>query len=181
MNKVIFPLLSLAIFSAPARLSAQLDTAEVVDLPGFSFKYSTETSASKSTIWRLWTDVDNWKKFDTSLEYSYLVEDSDREAGFAEGAVGYLKAEGAPRTRFKIVNVDTPDSFVVRLYLPLYQTIDQQRYFEVNVSGGTTFTHEINFKGALSPIFYTLLSRIYKKETRLVVERLKAVAETEEN
>ena len=167
--------LTYAVFFAPVLLSAQIDAGEVTDLAGFAFKYSVATSARKSTIWRLWTDVENWKKFDTSLEYSFLADGMS----FAEGAVGYLKAEGAPRTKFEILNVNEGESFIVRLRLPLYQTIDQQRYFEVSTAGEITFTHEVNFRGVLSPIVWVLLRGIYKRETRSVVERLKAIAENE--
>ena len=175
MGKSKLLYLTRAILLLPGLLTAQVDTGEVIDLPGRSFKYSTTTSASKSTIWRLWTDVENWKKFDTLLEYSSLNEG----IGFAEGAVGYLKAEGAPRTRFEIREVNEAESFLVQLKLPLYQVIDQRRYFEMNNTGGTTFTHEVSFRGGLSPIVYFLLRRIYKRETQSVVERLKLVAEAE--
>ena len=141
-------LLASSILFAPLLWGAELDSDEVIDLPGLSFKYSIETSAQESTIWRLWTDVKNWKKFDTLLEYSYL----DEGITFGEGAIGYLKAEGAPRTTFEIINVNGTESFTVHLRLPLYQTINQHRYFENNNSGGTTFTHEVSFKGALSPL-----------------------------
>ena len=173
-NSILYFLTAVALL-LPSLLNSQTEIGEVINLPGRAFKYSTTTSASKPTIWRLWTDVENWKKFDTLLEYSSLVE----SVSFGESAVGFLKAEGAPRTRFEIRNVIEGESFLVHLFLPLYQSIDQQRYFEANNTGGTTFTHEVTFKGGLSPIVYLLLSRIYKRETQLVVERLKVVAEVE--
>ena len=154
----------------------QAKTGEVVVLPNCSLKLSVETSASKHTIWRLWTDVENWKKFDTILEYSHLVDD----AGFTQGAVGYLKARGAPKTKFELIEVKESESFIESLKTPLYQTIELQRYFEVNENGNTTFTHEVNFKGGLRHIMYALLAGTFKKELRHVMSNLKAVAEKEE-
>jgi len=54
------------------------DKAKVQVLKGYRLKYSVETSASQSTIWRLWSDVKHWNKFDTLLEYSYLDEKSQK-------------------------------------------------------------------------------------------------------
>lgn len=157
----------------PGLLSAQTEIGAIINLPGLAFKYSVETSAGKDTVWRLWSDVDGWKRFDTALEFSRL---SDGDS-FGEGASGYLKAKGAPRTRFEILRVNEGVSFLVRLQLPLHHTIDQQRYFAVSDSGATVITHEVSFNGLLSPVIYAVLSRIYKKETRQVVDRLKLLAE----
>lgn len=148
----------------------------VVVLPNCSLKLSVETTASKSTVWGLWSDVGNWKKFDTLLEYSYLAENTR----FEEGAVGYLKAKGAPKTRFVLVDVNESVSFVESLKIPLFQTIELQRYFEVNENGRTTFTHEVNFKGGLRYIMYALLAGTFRKELVKVMGNLKEVAENEE-
>ncbi len=156
--------------------STQVSAAEIIKLPGCAFKYSVETSAKKSTIWRLWSDVENWKKFDTLLEYSYLVND----ASFTTGAVGYIKADGAFKTRFELTEVNAPNSFIESLKLPLYSSIELKRYFEINDSGNTTFTHEVDFKGPLKWLIYAVSAGTFKKELPLVVGRLKDVAEREE-
>lgn len=166
----------MVILSSSASLSAQTVTGEIINLPGYAFKYSAQTSASKSTLWRLWTDVENWKAFDTALEYSYLEENT----AFREGAKGYLKAESAPRVSFEILQLNDQQSFSVQLNIPLYQTIQQQRYFESDNNGETIFTHEVKFNGGLSPLVYVFLQRIYKRETQLVVEQLKSLAESQE-
>ncbi|MBL4850794.1 MAG: hypothetical protein JKY90_00710 [Gammaproteobacteria bacterium] len=148
----------------------------VIELPNYSLKYSVETSAKKSTIWKLWSDVENWKKFDTILEYSYLVDNAE----FKTGSIGYLNAKGAPKTKFILTEVNDGISFTESLKIPLYQTIDLQRYFEINNKGTTTFTHEVNFKGSLKSIMYFLLSGTFKSELIHVMENLKKVAESEE-
>ena len=150
--------------------------AKIVNLPGYAFKYSLETSASKATIWRLWEDVENWKKYDTILQYSYLQDNAEFEAG----AIGYVKAKGAPKTRFELIEVNKPTSFVESLKLPLFNSLLLKRYFEVNDSGKTTFTHEIEFKGPLRWLTHALIGSTFKKETPLVMGRLKDIAEMEE-
>lgn len=174
MNRTLQIILVAIVLSTSASLLAQAVTGEIINLPGYSFKYSVETSASRSTIWRLWTEVENWKAFDTALEYSYLEEGTE----FGEGARGYLNAEGAPEVSFEIVDYSENKSFTVQLNIPLYQTIQQLRYFELDSNGKTIFTHEVNFAGGLSPVVYLFLQKIYKRETQLVVEQLKLLAES---
>ena len=147
---------------------------EIIDLPNYSFKYSAQTTASKSDIWAIWTDVENWKKFDERLLYSYL----ENEQPFTVGATGYLKGKGAPsRTKFELAKVNAPHSFTETLKLPFYQSIELQRYFEKDQNGQTVFTHQVNFKGRLAPITYALLCGAFKKDLKLVVRKLKDLAE----
>lgn len=176
MNRMLQIVLIAIILSTSNSLSAQAITGEVINLPGYAFKYSAETSASKSTVWKLWIDVENWNAFDTALEYSYLEEGTT----FGEGARGYLNAEGAPGVSFEIVDFSDKQSFTVQLNIPLYQVIQQRRYFELDNNGKTIFTHEVKFSGGLSPLVYLFLQRIYKKETQLVVEQLKCLAERQQ-
>lgn len=156
--------------------TSTLASNEVEILSDCSLKLAVETTASKETIWRLWSDVENWQKFDTILQYSYLENDAE----FTKGAIGYLKAKGAPKTKFELIEVDEGVSFIEELKVPLYQTIKLQRYFEENQNGLTTFDHEVNFRGGLRHIYYALLAGTFKKELGVVMGNLKKVAEAEE-
>jgi len=176
IKKIIFFCVMMGVVTSLVWLSAAEDVDDVVALPNYSLKYSVETTAKKSTIWRLWSDVENWKKFDTILKYSYLTDN----AKFEVGAVGYLKAKGAPKTKFELIEVNESVSFIESLKIPLWQTIELQRYFEVNEDGLTTFTHEVNFKGGLRLVMYALLAGTFKKELKHVMTNLKEVAEAEE-
>lgn len=175
ISRTAYRWLSPLLFFPVSMLQAQTLTDEIVDLPGFAFKYSTQTSASKEAIWRLWSDVEYWEKFDVALEYAYLQDST----AFAEGAQGYLKAEGAPRVGFTIEQLIQGESFTVNLRIPLYQAIKQQRYFEPSETGSTVFTHEVIFSGGLSPLVYLFLQGNYKRETQSVVQRLKSLAEAQ--
>ena len=118
-------------------------SAEVVKISRYSFKYSATTTASPKTLWGLWRDVENWKDFDERLSYSYLAEGHT----FKKGAVGYLKGKNAPKTKFILTEVTPEVSFTEHLKIPLYQTIELQRYYKKNADGTITFTHQVNFKG----------------------------------
>ena len=169
-----YPLLSFASNDDALKINGK---AKVQVLKGYRLKYSVETSASQSTIWRLWSDVKHWNKFDTLLEYSYL----DDGYAFEQGATGVIKAEGTNRTRFKLHDVVDGVSFTETLHVPLYQSIDLKRYFEESETGKTVFTHEVVFRGRLRFLIYAIAAGTFKSELPLVMGRLKAVAEKEES
>jgi len=150
---------------------------DVVHLPDYSLKYSVKIQASKDIVWNIWSDVDNWKKFDERLQYSYLEGDK----AFKQGVIGYLKAKNAPKTKFEIIQFEEGVSFTESLKIPLYQTIDLQRYFEHNEEDNALIvTHEVNFKGSLRAVMYALLCRPFKKDLKLVLGRIKELAEQKE-
>lgn len=165
-------------FWAPYSLASDADVVndEVQVLGGYRLKYSVETTAKKSTIWRLWSDVEHWNKFDTLLEYSHL----DQGQVFELGATGVIKADGAGKTRFELTEVTSGVSFTEKLFVPLYQSIELKRYFEKSDQGKTIFTHEVVFKGRLRFLIYMVASGSFKSELPLVMGRLKDVAEAED-
>jgi len=164
--------IGLTVFSLS--LAGDVGKAEV--LSGYRLKYSLATTAKRSTIWRLWSDVENWNKFDTLLEYSYL----DEGHKFELGATGEIKADGASKTRFELIEVSDGVSFTEKLFVPLYQSIELKRYFENTDADETIFTHEVVFKGRLRFLIYAFAAGSFKKELPLVMARLKEVAESEE-
>ena len=150
--------------------------SEVVSLGSCAYKLSVATSASKKTVWRLWDDVENWKKYDTILEYSYLVDD----ALFVAGAVGYVKARGAPKTKFELLEVNPGVSFVESLKLPLFSSLLLKRRFEASKKGTTIFTHEVEFKGSAKYLMCLIMARTFKKELPRVMHNLRDLAEAQE-
>ena len=161
---------------APCTPASPVTVDCVQRLPNYSFKLSVATDASPATIWRLWSDVENWKTYDTILQYSYLIDDAD----FVVGAEGYVKAKGAPKTKFELIEVQAPTRFVERLKIPLYQAIELRRYFEEDADGRTVFTHEVNFRGSLRWLAHALLGRNFRHETVRVMTRLRDLAEAQE-
>ncbi len=147
-------------------------------LPGYRLSLSLPTSASPETIWALWKDVENWKQFDTLLEYSYL----EKGHVFEDGANGFIKARGAARTRFTLRDVAEGESFTETLFVPLYQQIELKRYVQTIPASDTKeehtlFTHEVVFKGRLRFLIYAIAASSFKKELPLVMQRLRELAE----
>jgi len=71
-------------------------------------EYSVESKASEESIWKVMTDVENWKKWVSGLEYSRL--DSD----FGNGVFGTLKNFNGPKSRFWIKDVIENKSFIMQ-------------------------------------------------------------------
>jgi Polyketide cyclase / dehydrase and lipid transport len=66
----------------------------------WSFEYTHPTTASPETIWRLWSDVSNWSRWDTDLEEVTL------DGEFTEGAKGALRPEGMESFPFTITRTE---------------------------------------------------------------------------
>ena len=114
MTAAMATLLLVSLFSA-LKVAAQTpeNTPEsevvkekIVQIDACTYRLTLATSASKKSVWKLWEDVENWKDYDTILEYSYLLDN----AKFEVGALGYVKADGAPKTKFEIIAVDRGNS-----------------------------------------------------------------------
>jgi hypothetical protein len=71
-------------------------------------EHSVESKASKVTIWKVMTDVENWKKWVSGLEYSRLDDN------FGEGVFGTLKNLKGPKSRFCIKEVIENKSFIMQ-------------------------------------------------------------------
>ena len=94
------------------------------------------------------------------------------------GAKGFVKADGAPKTKFELIAVDNGNSFVESLKLPLWSTLELKRYVSKNEDNETIFTHEVEFKGFMKRAYYLFLAKTFKKELHLVMGRMKALAES---
>ena len=184
MTAAMATLLLVSLFSA-LKVAAQTpeNTPEsevvkekIVQIDACTYRLTLATSASKKSVWKLWEDVENWKDYDTILEYSYLLDN----AKFEVGALGYVKADGAPKTKFEIIAVDRGNSFVESLKLPLWSTLELKRYVSKNEDDETIFTHEVEFKGIMKRAYYLLLAKTFKKELYLVMGRMRALAESRE-
>jgi hypothetical protein len=54
-------------------------------------EFVMETKVPEDKIWQLWTDVENWKKWDDSVEYSNI------NGKFENGIFGTLKSVNGPK------------------------------------------------------------------------------------
>ena len=79
----------------------------------WSKKVSINTTVSKEQIWKLWSDVKNWKSWDEQ------VIESELNGAFELGRSGFLIPKGGPKTIFELIEVTKNKSFTSRSTLPL--------------------------------------------------------------
>jgi len=154
-------------------ISADDLDSQIVSTGKCSYSLTLTANASKEVIWHLWEDVENWKTYDTVIQYSYLED----EAEFAIGATGFVKTKGAPRTKFELTEMDKGNSFVEKLKLPLWSSLDLKRRVVIVDSNTVAFTHEVEFKGQFKGLMYSLLAKRFKKDLKKVMINMKTLAE----
>jgi len=154
-------------------MSLHAQNASIISTGPCSYSLTFEAKANKKIIWSLWENVEDWKSYDIIVKYSYL----NAPGVFETGATGYVKTKSAPKTRFELIEVDKGSSFTESLKLPLWNSLELKRRVVAIDEQSSAFTHEVEFKGPLKRVMYLLLANTFKKELPLVMGRLKALAE----
>jgi hypothetical protein len=127
------------------------------------------TTAAKEQIWKLWSDVPNWKMWDVDVEYSQINGD------FTAGTTGVLKPIGGPKTKFIMTGCEPMKSFNDRSFLPLC-TIDFIHKLE-DAQNGVEITHRIEMTGILSFLFSWMIGKNMEKGLAGAVDNLIKQAE----
>lgn len=133
------------------------------------FSHTLETSAPPTAIWRIWTDVPNWKTWDDGLKAAEL------NGPFATGTTGMLVPDKGPKAKFTVTEVIPEQSYTFRTKLPLGSLYVKRML--TNQSGQTTITHEVWFTGLTKGIFGRALGRNYRAMLPGVMEKIRRIAE----
>lgn len=133
---------------------------------------STVTQAGTTAVWRLWSDVEGWHRWDEEIAWSRLY------GPFEVGTRGVLKPRGGPQASFETTEVRRERAFVDRTRLPLAR-IDFLHKMEP-VEGGTRIVHGVRISGPFSPVFARLLGPGFEKGLPKAVRSLARLAEASE-
>jgi hypothetical protein len=133
------------------------------------FSNKLETKASRQTIWKIWTDVDNWAIWDTELKESKL------ETEFKLGAKGSLIPKKGLKAAFEITELKDGESYAFTTKLPLAE-LKVRRFFSEKTDK-TEFVHEVSFAGFLGGLWGIILGGTFKAVLPKVMENLKNSAE----
>lgn len=134
------------------------------------FWYSMETSASPEVIWAIWTDVPNWKNWDTGLK------DASMEGDFNLDSKGVITTLEDRKSKFKVVDFIEGKSYTYKTKLPL-SSLYVNRYLEVK-DGKTIFTHEVWFRGLTGGIFARVFGEKFRTMLPNVLAQIKEIAES---
>ncbi len=110
------------------------------------FWNTIETSARAREVWNVWTDVSNWKQWDTGLK------DASIRGAFGLGATGVILSLEGRKSKFIVVEYTDGKSYTIKTKLPL-GSLYVRRSLNENISGNTEFTHEVWFSGLSKKIF----------------------------
>ena len=131
-------------------------------------EYSAESKASEASIWKVMTDVENWKKWVGGLEYSRLDGD------FGDGVFGTLKNLKGPKSRFCIKDVVENRSFIMQSKF-LSCTMDGIHEI-INENGVIKIKLGVRIRGPLTFIL-KILAGSAEKSLPIAAKKLSELAE----
>lgn len=102
-------------------------------------------------LWKLFADVNNWNRWDDSIEYSSI------EGRFEKGNYFILKPKGGPKVRIQLVETTPNRSFMDLTRFPLAKMYGNHAFEET--AEGLRITSSISVKGPLTFLWVKLVAR----------------------
>ncbi|MCP2027227.1 cobalamin biosynthesis Co2+ chelatase CbiK [Flavobacterium sp. HSC-32F16] len=109
------------------------------------------TEITKEQIWKLTTDINNWKKWDDTVEDSQLLGE------LRVGNYFLLKPKGGPKVKIKLVEVIENKKFTDLTVFPLAKMYGEHTYEDT--SDGLKISVTITVKGILSFLWVKLVAK----------------------
>jgi hypothetical protein len=106
-----------------------------------------ETTVPREDVWAVYTSVPSWPEWSEDIERAHLDGGS-----FATGSHGRIKFKQVPESRFDIVAVEAPESYVIvaQLFWGLLKvTFDHEL---TSITAGTQIMESADFSGPLAPL-----------------------------
>ena len=128
-----------------------------------------ETKATKEQIWKLWSDVENWNKWDNEVQTSEL------NGKFEKGAKGVLKPNNGPKSKFILESAKYPFEFTTKSSLPLAKMYFTHKISENN--GKTEITHGVEISGITTFIFSKVIGKKIVAELPKAMDKLSIMAQ----
>ena len=127
-----------------------------------------KTNATRAQLWKLWTDVENWNKWDKEVAFSIL------HGEFKTGTTGILKPKKGPKSKFKLIAVSELNAFTSRSFLPFTK---MDFFHEINEKDGELFiTHGVKITGLLTFLFSRVIGEKIIQELPKSMENLSKMA-----
>jgi hypothetical protein len=105
----------------------------------------------KEDVWRIWSDVNNWPKWDEELEYCKM------DNMFIEGSQFILKPKGGPKVKITLSEVKPDEKFTDYCQFPGATMYDAHELEET--PDGLRITSIITVTGPLSFIWVNLVAK----------------------
>ena len=111
----------------------------------YEFEHSVETSADERAVWELWSTIDRWVEWDTSVQKVTL------DGPFEVGVEGTMHIEGMPPLDFRLTEVEPGVGFVDETAIPGGVVRFGHRLERVGDRVRVTHRVEIDGPGELGP------------------------------
>lgn len=105
----------------------------------------------KDDVWRIWSDINNWPKWDKELEYCKM------ESMFIEGSQFILKPKGGPKVKITLSEVKPNEKFTD--YCKFLGATMYDAHELEETSDGLRITSTITVTGPLSFIWVNLVAK----------------------
>ena len=133
------------------------------------FWYTLETQATPEAIWQVWTDVAQWKDWDTGLK------DATMEGPFELNARGTITSLEGRKSKFTVVAIEQGQSYTYKTKLPLGSLYVKRNLKQEE--GQTIFTHEVWFAGLTKGLFAKAFGARFRGMLPGVLQNIKRIAE----
>lgn len=111
---------------------------------------------NKEAVWKLWSDVQNWDRWDNDVEHATL------EGGFKTGSTIMFKIKNGPKIKMSLVEVIDKAKYTDLTKFPLAKMYGEHLMEEV--PGGLMLTTTITVKGPLRWLWKKLVAEDVVKE-----------------
>ncbi|WP_291286199.1 SRPBCC family protein [Flavobacterium sp.] len=111
----------------------------------------TTTEVTKEQIWKLTTDINNWKKWDGTVEDSQLLGE------FKIGNYFLLKPKGGPKIKIKLIEIVEYKKFTDLTTFPLAKMYGEHTYEDTE--DGLKISVTMTVKGILSFLWVKLVAK----------------------
>ena len=132
-------------------------------------EFSMESQASEAQIWQVLTDVENWKEWIGSIEYSII------DGSFENGTLITIKNIKAPKATNALKDIVVNKSFTLQSKLPLctmdctHEIVKENDVLQIRLG--------IKMYGALSFIFRSIFGKKLTKSLPIATKKLVEIAE----
>ncbi|MCH9613379.1 MAG: hypothetical protein SP1CHLAM54_03780 [Chlamydiia bacterium] len=135
----------------------------------FKFTHTVETKAPPEQIWRIWEDVENWKRWDKDIEYSEI------DGPFQAGTKGTTKFFETPSFKTLLTEVKPHQLFIQEAYLSFAKVVSNH---SMNHSNGVTeVTFRVEIQESSSSFHSQMIGRFIKKKLPLEMEEMLKIVE----
>jgi hypothetical protein len=107
--------------------------------------------ATKEQMWKLFADVNNWKTWDSGIDYAQM------EGKFEKGNFFELKPKGGPKVKIQLVETIENRKFVDLTTFPLAKMYGEHTFEET--TSGLKITTTMKVEGLLSFLWVKLVAK----------------------